>query len=106
MKGERLEYLIHKWKTNSLSEEEREELFNWSDKMPEEISIPPTVAASEKELRDDIFADIKREMHLPAKIKRIPWIRYAAAVIIILTTGAYFWNTQKRKTGSCCCHFR
>ena len=96
----RINELAFKWMKGIITTEEREEFMQWYNNADDgnAITIPEGISSDEVTHGLKMYSSISANMQTEkACVKRLPWLRYAAAVIIILGVGAYFFKPGSKK---------
>src|ERR1700749_402974 len=88
----RLQYLANRWLKGTLSEEEQQEFDAWFRQSGNEPQrVPDEFGNNAAEQRERLFAQIRSQIHQPAKIRRLwPRIAAAASILFILSFGAVY----------------
>ena len=97
---QRINELAFKWMKGIITAEEREEFMQWynnaDDTKP--IIIPEDVSADELTHGIKIFSGIGANIETEnPSVKKLPWLRYAAAAVIILGLGVYFFQARDKE---------
>ena len=97
---QRINELAFKWMKGIITAEEREEFMQWynnaDDTKP--IIIPEDVSADELTHGIKIFSGIGANIETEKpSVRKLPWLRYAAAAVIILGLGVYFFRPETKK---------
>ena len=97
---QRINELAFKWMKGIITPEEREEFMQWYNNADDTkaITIPEDVSADELTHGIKIFSGISTNIQTEkAPVRKLPWLRYAAAAVIILGIGAYFFRPETKK---------
>lgn len=97
-----IEQLAEKKMLGTITAEEQQQLSEWLQQLKAgDQLIWESQDANEEELKIRLWNRIQEstQMQIPVvRVRRIGWMKYAAAAILIIGMGAYLWNyTQKEK---------
>ena len=88
--------LAEKWLNGTITKEEAAEFSEWYDSTDDSIlTIPPTYAGSEEELRKRILSNIKKNQKRPSPVFSLSLAKLAVASVGVIICGAsilYFLN--------------
>lgn len=97
---QRINELAFKWMKGIITPEERDEFMQWYTNADDGNAVEISEEVSPDELTHGlkIYSGISDNLE-PEKVpvKKLVWLRYAAAVIIILGVSAYFFNFNHKK---------
>jgi transmembrane sensor len=97
---QRINELAFKWMKGIITPGEREEFMQWYKNADDgqAIAIPEDISTDEVTHGLKIFSGISGNIQTEkAPVRKLSWLRYAAAIIIIAGVGAYFFNSGTKK---------
>ena len=97
---QRINELAYKWMNGTITDEERAEFMQWYNGADDgsAIEIPAEISADELTHGLKIYNSISKNLvTTETPVRKISWVRYAAAIIIILCAGTYFFISNQKK---------